>query len=366
MSKAESRANVWVMDLHGTRRRITSDEQSREGLAWSNNRELLVSSDAGGAQRYSIFETSEDGKIREVLATAGSLVIHDVSSDGRWLAKREESRTSLFAHRPDWSEDRDLSWLDNSHGGILSPRGDWIVFTEQSPTVGANYAVCKRDMDGSPVVRLGVGYAWDVSPDGNWVLATIPSLPPQLILYPTGTGSNRLLDAGSLESFVFCYFCPGGDSLIVIGAEPGKALRTYVLPLQGGGPRPVTPDGVLGFHMSPDGTKILARGSDESYAVYNVGGGKPTPVPVLTPDDLVRSWNPRANSALVQLRESFPRAVQRVDLDTGRREMHSTLDQMQLKGHQGSYVTDVSEDWQSYAYHAWWSSSALFLIDPPQ
>ena len=53
-------------------------------------------------------------------------------------------------------------------------------------------------------------------------------------------------------------FLPDGKRFIFVGAEPGKASRTWVQSLNGGAPTPVTPEGVFGLLATPDGTRVLS------------------------------------------------------------------------------------------------------------
>ena len=70
------------------------------------------------------------GKRRVAYERAGGLTIHDVARDGRWLATREDLRYGSMVHAPGSTEDRDLSWLDPSHGRDLSQDGQTLLFAE--------------------------------------------------------------------------------------------------------------------------------------------------------------------------------------------------------------------------------------------
>ena len=141
-----------------------------------------------------------------------------------------------------------------------------------------NYAVCLRQTDGSPVVRLGEGSAADLSRDGKWALANVPTTPPQLVLYPTGAGEPRQLERGGLVSYESAQFFPDGKRIVVCGHEDGKGVRCYVQDVAGGKPRPVTPEGTSEGFVSPDGRLILVKASGGALVLYPVDGGEPRPV----------------------------------------------------------------------------------------
>lgn len=104
-----------------------------------------------------------------------------------------------MVHTSDKAGDRNLSWLNTSHARALSQDGQTLLFSETA--LGPNYAVCLRKTDGSPVLRLGEGWPADLSADGKWVLAVVQSLPPKLLIYPTGAGETRQLERGAIEHY---------------------------------------------------------------------------------------------------------------------------------------------------------------------
>src|SRR5262249_51280431 len=149
--------------------------------------------------------------------------------------------------------------LDFSQAISLSPDGRTLLFTEQSGVVGNNYAVCVRKTDGSPVVRLGEGQALDLSPDGKWAVASIPVTPAHLVIYPTGVGQPRQVEAGPIVQFSVARWFPDGTRLLVCGAEAGKPERCYVQDTRGGPPRALTPDDTHNGLVSPDGRRVFVR-----------------------------------------------------------------------------------------------------------
>jgi eukaryotic-like serine/threonine-protein kinase len=58
---------------------------------------------------------------------------------------------------PGEQKEKDLSWLDWSRPGSLSPDGKTILFQEAGEGGGPKYAVYLRNTDGSPAIRLGEG-----------------------------------------------------------------------------------------------------------------------------------------------------------------------------------------------------------------
>ena len=149
----------------------------------------------------------------------------------------------VMVRAPGTSEDRDLSWLDSSTLPVLSRDGRFIAMCDIGDSGGPNYSVCLRETDGSPMVRLGEGSPVAFSPDDRWVAAIVRSSPARLMVYPTGTGEGRRVDRGQLEAYNDAQWVSDGKTLLVSGNEPGHAPRCYVMALEGGDVRAVTPEG---------------------------------------------------------------------------------------------------------------------------
>jgi Tol biopolymer transport system component len=359
--KWDDRGSLNVVDLDGRSTVLSAGYWSARGLAWSpDGREILFSASLSGGS-YTVYGVTLDGRRRVVYQPPGGLIIQDVAGDGRWLATRPDFRYAAMVHTKDAPEDRDLSWLNTSHARALTPDGKSLLFTETS--VGANYAVCLRKIDGSPVVRLGEGWAAGLSADGQSVLAVIQSRPPQLVVYPTGVGETRRLERGGIENYSAARWFPDGRRVLVNASEPGKGTRFYVQEIEGGPPRPVTPEGTRDGVLSPDGRTVLARGPDGRYSLYPIAGGDPQPVPALEPDDVVAKWIADGQSILVYRRAEIPCPLERVLLAGGERQLFAEVapgERVGLLSLRNLFLTD---DLRSYAYTAYYRVSSLFVSE---
>jgi hypothetical protein len=359
--KWDDRGSVNVVDLDGRNTVLSDGYWSARGLAWSpDGREILFSASPSGGS-YTVFGLTLGGRRRVVYQPPGGLIIQDVAPDGRWLASRPDFRYAAMLHTPDAPQDRDLSWLNTSHVRGLSPHGKTLLFTETS--VGANYAVCLRKTDGSPVVRLGEGWAADLSADGSRVLAVIQSRPPQLVVYPTGAGQTRRLERGKIENYATAEWFPDGRHVLVNGNEPGKGMRFYVQAVDDGPPRPVTPEGTRDGLLSRDGGTVLARGPDEGYALYPITGGDPQPVSGLRPDDVVAKWLEDGRAVLVYSRAEIPCRLERVSLATGERQLFAEVAPAERAGLLSLRDVFLTDDLRSYAYTAYYRVSSLFVSE---
>jgi Tol biopolymer transport system component len=176
-------------------------------------------------------------------------------------------------------------------------------------------------------VRLGEGNSVAVSPDGKWVLADqVQTTPATLVLLPTGAGQPKTFPKDSIDrsdSVGFGSFLPDGKRIVFNGHEPGKPPRAFVQGLDGGPARPVTPEGMRGALLSPDGKFLLAQRPGEAFTISPLeGGGSPQQARGLEPTDQPLQWAADGHSVFLgSSKDIFPARVYRVDLATGGREV---------------------------------------------
>jgi len=357
--KGDDSGSVNVIDLQGKASTLSDGYWSERGLAWSpDGKEVMFSASAAGGD-FTVFAVTLDGERRIVDQSPGGLILQDVAPDGRWLATRVDFRYGAMVHTPASQADRDLSWLKTSHANALTQDGQALLFTETS--IGKHYAVCLRRTDGSPVVQLGEGSTMDLSADGKWVLALIPSAPPQLVVYPTGAGETRRLNRAGITNYRSAQWFRDGLSVLFAGNESGRGTRLFVQTLGGGAPRAVTPEGTSEGHLSPDEALILARGPGGRYFLYPLAGGQPRPVPWLTDTDVVIQWGADGRFWFTYQGSAIPCRVERVDVATGHRELFKEIapaNQTGLLAVRPSFITD---DQRSYAYTIYEQVSSLFV-----
>jgi dipeptidyl aminopeptidase/acylaminoacyl peptidase len=359
----DDRGGLAVVDLAGKKTTLASGYWGAEGLAWSaDGREILFS----GGPGYSSFEVhavSLSGKDRVALPNAGGLTIFDVSRDGRWLGAREDAKYHLMVMPPGGTAERDLSWLDGSYPVAFSRDGGTLLFSEFSGAFGNNYAVCVRKTDGSPVVRLGEGWAGDLSPDGRWALAVVPSSPDRLVIYPTGPGEPRSLPSGEVREYGSAKWFPDGKRLLICGTEAKRGSRCYVQEVSGGPPRAVTAEGTRNGLVSPDGARILVQGKQDAYELSPSSGGTSEPVASLKATDVVSGFTADGRGVFsIQLSE-VPGRLERVDLASGRREILHQLAPADLAGVVRLYQAVAADDGKVYAYAATIRRADLFAVE---
>ena len=368
--KWDDRGSVNIVDLAGNNTVLSDGYWSLRGLAWAPDGEEILFSASENGGSFTVYGITTAGKRRTAYQPPGGFNIQDVARDGRWLATRLDYHYAAMVHSG-VGEDRDLSWLNTSHARALSQDGKMLLFSET--TLGTNYAVCLRKIDGSPVLRLGEGWPADLSVDGKWVLAVVQSVPPKLLIYPTGAGETRQLDRGAIEHYATAQWFRDGRRVLVSGNELGKGTRFYVQE-PGGTPAAVTPEGTRDGLISADGKFVLARGSDGKYSIYPIAVGqsegqfieKPRPAAGLTEADVLAQWGTDGRSVLAYRRAEIPYRLERVDLVTGERTLFKELAPADRTGLLSIREVFVTDDLQSYAYTAYYQVSSLFVSENSQ
>ena len=359
----DDRGLVAVVDMAGKKTVLSEGYWGEEGLTWSPGGDEVLFSAGMAYNNFKVYAVDLSGKRREALGSAGGLTIHDTTKDGRWLVTRDDHTFEMPVMASGQQTERDLSWLDFSQPFAFSSDGRSLLFSEEGGILGINYAACLRRIDGSPVVRLGEGDAADLSPDGKWALAVIPTSPQQLMVYPTGAGEPRRLERGPLVTYDSAEYFPDGQRVLICGHEEGQPDRCYVQDLARGAPRAITPPGTRKAFLSPDSRTILARQSDGLYQFYSVDGGPPRAVPGAKPEDTIIRWSVDGRSVLVYPRLVVPARIERLDLETGSRTAVRTLGPQQLAGVLAIGRIIMTADEKTYAYYTSTMISHLFLVE---
>ncbi len=364
----DDRGSVAVVDLAGKKRTLSAGWETEQGLAWSpSGREVWFTAARAGASR-ALYGVKLSGRQRVIARVPGGLTLHDISRTGRVLLTRDSLRFGIPSLPPGETRERDLSWLEWSIATDLSADGKTLLFEEEAEPVGANYAVCLRKTDGSPVVRLGEGSALALSPDGRWALTRLPHPTAPFVLLPTGTGEPKPLKRQEIGSSYPAAWFPDGKRILFAGKEAGRGVRFYVQSLEGGKPRPITPEGpAMGFFsgvaISRDGRFVAAVGPNRKAALFPVDGGEPRPIPAIADEEVPLRWSGDGRSLYVSKFRELPARVFRIDLDTGRRVLWKELMPADPAGLEAIINILLTPDGKSYAYTYSRSLSDLYLVE---
>jgi hypothetical protein len=150
------------------------------------------------------------------------------------------------------------------------------------------------------------------------------------------------------------------------GHEPGHASRVYVVNLDDGHPRAITPEGFsLGSNphsVSPDG-KQVASVTGDGIALVSVDGGEPQLLRGSQPGEGPLRWTKAGNALLVGRRGETSCAVSRLDIQSGARTAWKTVGPPDVAGVVGVSCPRIAADEEHYVFGYTRNLSDLFLVE---
>jgi serine/threonine protein kinase/Tol biopolymer transport system component len=362
----DNRGWVAVVDPAGKKTVLSGEWSSEEGMAWTPAGDEVWFTASKGGEAEALYAVTLSGSERLVLRTTSHLTLHDISRDGHVLLDSYSDTANIAGLLPGETKERDFSWLVQGWLSDFSPDGKTILIHIVGEGAGINYAVYLRRTDGSPAIRLGDGDGPRLSPDGKWVL-TILFTPPQLALLPTGAGEARPLERGPIEQYgKRCGWFPDGKRIVFEGREPGREWRLYVQSIEGGLPRPITPEGTTGgsreIFISPDGKFVIALDAQHQPSFYPVAGGAPQPISHLESDDEIIGWSSDGNSLYLARTQVMPIKVYQFDSATWSRVLLKEVMPADPAGVIGPNIILMTPDGKGYMYSIRRQLSDLYLV----
>jgi Tol biopolymer transport system component/predicted Ser/Thr protein kinase len=335
---------------------------------WRPNGEEIWFTAAGRGQVQALYAVNLSGQLRLVTRVPGNLELDDISPDGRVLLAHHTIVNILMGRSPGEEKERDLAWLDASIPADLSSDGKTLVLTEEGEGGGGSSSVYLRKTDGSPAVRLGAGAGLALSPDGNWVLASVhPSegKPDELVLLPTGPGETKALKSGNFQRFGGATFSSGGERIVFSAVQAGHRSRIYVQDVAAGEPRAISPEGVdivrPSNALSPDGRFVVGREGRVKASLYPLEGGEARPIVGLEAGEWPFQWSADGRSLYVRKRGGIPIKVWLLDPASGNRRLWREITPQESVS--GGLQLLISRDTEFYVYGAPRIHSELYLVE---
>jgi Tol biopolymer transport system component len=359
----DDEGSVAVIPADGTGKEkiLSSGWVSIQGVLWSPAGDEIWFTASNNSSALNPLAVTLSGKQRPITNVPGGIWLEDLSN-GTALVITHQQRVGIRGVAPGGKEERELGWFGWSIPRDISRDGHKIIFEEEGNGGGANYTVFLRDTDGSPPARIGEGGAEAISPDNKWVI-TKPAKGGQLILVPTGAGETRTLTHDSV-SYGSARYLPDGKHLVATGIETGHGRRDYMIDVSTGDSKPITPEGVAGSALSPDGRSVAVRGPDGKLGIWPIdataGGASASgagdasafrPVPGLDSRYYVAGWSPDGGSLYVaSSRPEQTSKVYRVNIQTGKMELWKTFGAEGGAGVTETAAPEFSADGSAYAY----------------
>ena len=361
----DDRGSAVILRADGTKVATSAIYESAAGLAWAHSGdEVWFSSPLESGQVHAV---SLSGKNREVLSVPGRLFLRDIAPNGQILAEQGIHQFGIIVSTGKENNQRDLSWLDYGYIRAISDDGRMILFEEEGAET-PDYAIYVRNTDGSPALPLGEGYGAALSRDKNWVLGE--KLNQEVWLLPVGPGEPRRVSPPGF----YCHwanFLPDDKHLVLIAQKDHGPFRTWVEDLNGGDPRPISPDNVEGILASPDGKWVLA-GLDSDLTerdtlLVPTDGRAPVPIAGLQPADYPIGWTAEDRIYVAPHLKAGDASIHVEILDprTGKRSAWRDIPLIPVGGvHPTTPI--ITPDGSAYAYGYNLALSDLYTISSPR
>ena len=360
----DTRGRVATIDLSGHKQTLTEEWADVRGLAWSARGDEIwfAASDNGAVDLLRAVTLT--GRTRLLLSGPTSLMLQDISSDGRVLVASLDGSFRVAGHAAGDKGERDLSWYDYTLLHDMTADGKKILIEEQGAMGGPTYSVGVRALDGSAPIRLGEGYGGKFSPDGKWALSLLAGPPPKITILPVGAGEAKAVVVPGIERVEEnrLGFFPDGKRIWFVGAEAGRPNRTYMQEIDGGTPRALTPEGVPADAVSPDGKLLMGTDAEARLTLFPVDGGAARVLPGVAPGRTFVQWGKDGRSAYVR-DENMPSSVYEVDLATGKESLVLRLMPADPSGVVYMYTIVMSSDGKAYAYNYRRVIGALLVVE---
>ena len=227
-----------------------------------------------------------------------------------------------------------------------------------------------RKLDGATPVAFGEGDEAKISPDGKWILTTLPD---GYSLLPTGAGSTVRLPKGDASRVLGAAWLGDSKRIAFAGIPAGESrARGYIQEVPDGIPRAITPPAVWlsgrAATIRDDESVLGLKESDDRWMLYPLNGSNPAPVPGLTGRDVPVQWSTDGRWLYTVSRGEQPLPptfdVFRVEVATGRRTLWKTLspyDPVGVEALPGRFA--MTPDGETYCYSYMRRLGDLFVVE---
>jgi serine/threonine protein kinase/Tol biopolymer transport system component len=361
---SETGVQLVAFDRNGGKRTLASHLAGIQGYDWSPKAgELLF---VGGAtdESMALRAANLSGRQRVLMPAVGSsLVLHDVSADGRILLERASRRKGSSCFRAGEPGERDISWGADSELRDVSNDGRTLLFGHYDEGRTNAEVAYLRHCDGSAPIRLGEGAPVALLPDGGLVVRGT-----DLWMLSAGPGSPKKIPLGELKASL-AQLVPGGKRIVIWRLGANGEAELFVAELDGGSPRPMRMPNFRGegFAYSPDGELMAYDATDGSLMVASLSGGdaRPLPGPPVGRDDQLVTWSADGRFLfLVRVRFGIPGSFLRREISTGKTSNWLEFQPADLIGVTRLWSAMITPDGRSYAYsYERVEASDLFVVD---
>jgi eukaryotic-like serine/threonine-protein kinase len=357
----DDRGLICLLDLNGVAKTLSSEWDSVDGLAWSSNSKDIWFTAAEKGYARALLAVDGKGKIRTVLSIPGGMTVQDVAPDGRVLLSFDVERLEMATEGSD-GRPVDISSHDWNIAKDISPDGQSVLFEDASEAAPPDYMVALRRLDGTLPIQLGEGSAGGLSPDGKWAIGIIGGRPGKITLYPTGPGQARTVPVTGLERIEngSSHFLPDGKHITINGVESGHNVRCYIVSVDGGKPVAVTPEGITGSYVAPDGHHMLDNNGN--LIVLDSIESAPHRIPGIDIDFKPIQWSADSTAVFGYYPGNIPAKIYRVDIATGKKTFLRDLQPETTTGLVTIKPVIMNRDASRFAFSYYQVFSVLYVV----
>ena len=318
---------VAMVDLQGHYTKLTKQNASCHGLAWSPDGKEVWHTASIHGEEAGLYAVDLSGHVRAVLRSPIEVQIQDISPSGEVLL--ESVRYNLeIGVKQSAAPTRTIQTGGRTDLSTVSSDGQYMLLCHFE---GSDYKIYITRTGVNSPVELGEGFGSGMTADNGWVAAMQVAKPHKLILYPTGAGQPREFDLGSLTAAFSgnengVTFSRDGRLAMFTAYDTAHNFRDYLLDLTSGKVRPVSSSATQDGKLSPDGTRAVATDiATGKPMLLDVAPGKTSAVPGVEAHEEVLGWSTDGASLLVWDQE-LPAKIYSLNLSNGRRQLIQTIE----------------------------------------
>ena len=339
-------------------------------LTWSGDGREIWFRSYDENTRNTILAVDLNGQVRVAARFPSRTSLYDIGTGGRLLLSADSGRVGIRAVAPGETAERDLSCLESSILRDLTPDGRIILVNILGESGGPKGSIYWRLTDGSPMVRLGDGLSFGISPDGKWVTgySSREAAQRMYVLMPTGPGEEIPVQIPPLQPTgggVVVGFLPGEGNYLVMGTLKGNQRQYVTWNRPSNTVRIISPDTMEDGMplLTPDRRRFAAPGANGAWLSCEIADGNCKPVSGLTIHDQPVGWNQDGTSLYVAMHhdENHMLMVSLVNAASGQRILWKHI-QPAIPVDEVSNLK-VTPDGRAWAYNYSASRSDLFLAE---
>jgi hypothetical protein len=154
-----------------------------------------------------------------------------------------------------------------------------------------------------------------------------------------------------------------GEMAVLQSADPRfNEARCFIQNIDGGTPRPITPEGVSDCQVSPDGQLVVGNDLTGGGArFYPMDGGPPRAIPGLLPGETL-AWSPDPHFLYVYQWRQLPIKLYRLNVVSGERQLFKEMHPLDETGLCDMAHIIFSADGRAYVYSYTRLLSELYLV----